>query len=108
MRKFNREEVIKAIENSSGFISSIAVTLKCDWHTAKKFIEKYQLEYMLTDKTEAVTDEVEGCLLKKIREGDTTAMIFYLKTKGRNRGYSEKIEIADQRPIIQIMDLHTQ
>jgi len=41
---------------------------------------------------EGIYDEAEIYLQKKIREGDTRAIIFFLKTKCKDRGYTERIE----------------
>lgn len=38
-------------------------------------------------------DRAETALQGLIEAGNVTAIIFYLKTKGKNRGYSEKTEI---------------
>jgi len=45
--------------------------------------------------------------LNQIREGNTSATIFYLKTKGKNRGYVERTELSmpDNTPIkVHIID----
>lgn len=46
-------------------------------------------------------DHVEHQLHKNIDAGDTTAMIFYLKTIGKKRGYIERSEVtgADGGPV---------
>lgn len=56
------------------------------------------------DESEDTTcDFVENQLLKRIKDEDTAAIIFYCKTKMRNRGYIERKELEhsgnQQKPI---------
>jgi hypothetical protein len=44
---------------------------------------------------EAEIDFTETALKQQIREGNITAIIFYLKTRGKERGYVERTEIND-------------
>jgi len=49
----------------------------------------------ICDEVEIVTHSfVEDKLLAKIAQDDTTAIIFYCKTKLRHKGYSERVELA--------------
>lgn len=45
---------------------------------------------MVAEVMEAQIDHVESRLMELINSGDTSATIFYLKTKGRGRGWSDK------------------
>lgn len=42
---------------------------------------------------EHLIDFAENSLLKQIENGNTTATIFFLKTRGKHRGYVEKQEL---------------
>lgn len=54
----------------------------------------------LLEADEGVIDRVEGKLLQKINDGDRQCIIFYLKTKAKHRGYTEKVEhIVNGTPV---------
>ncbi len=85
-----KSELKKAIEGSGGYISNIARRLNVDWHTAKKYIDRHKLNGLLKIEDEKLNDIAEMKLVDKIKAGDTTAIIFRLKTKARDRGYVEQ------------------
>ena len=105
-KNYTTDELLKAIKNSAGIYSTIAGNLQCEWHTAKKYIESD--EKALTaynNETERVLDVTENKLFEKIKEGDTQMIKYMLSTKGRKRGYNEKIDldvsVKEIKPIIE-------
>jgi hypothetical protein len=52
-----------------------------------------KLRELVDELSESFTDEAEQTLFKLIREGNPAAVIFYLKTRAKDRGYSERFEI---------------
>ena len=58
-----------------------------DWKKTKpKLVEA------LNEVDESLLDFAESKLMKKIDEDDTTCILFYLRTKGKDRGYVERVE----------------
>jgi len=55
---------------------------------------KPTLKVVLADAREKMIDNVESKLYSKALDGDTTAMIFFLKTQGKGRGYVERQEVT--------------
>ena len=48
----------------------------------------------VNDLQEVAIDFAESQLHKQINDGNTSATIFYLKTKGKKRGYIERSEVV--------------
>jgi hypothetical protein len=48
----------------------------------------------ITALEEGDIDSAETALKRQILDGNITAIIFYLKTKGKNRGYVERQELT--------------
>lgn len=89
-----KKEMLKALESCLGVVTSAAKRVGIDRNTHYLWMrndEKYN-EAVLSLQDVAL-DFAESSLMNQIKAGDTTATIFYLKTKGKRRGYIEKIEI---------------
>jgi sugar-specific transcriptional regulator TrmB len=93
--KFTKEQVIDAIKRSRGFISQAAKILKCAVPTIYNYKERYpEVEEAIKNERESLLDFAEGKLLENINNNDNAAIIFFLKTQGKHRGYSEKEQIT--------------
>lgn len=92
--KLNKKIAKEALENSGGIISHAAVKLNVSRTTLYSFMTKHpDLIEFKNAVEEKNLDLAEDQLLTQIKSGVTPAIIFYLKTKGRRRGYSEKSEM---------------
>ena len=87
------------LRNNLGHISRACESAKISRGTYYKWIDEAEFKEQVDAVNEGLVDHVEHQLLKKIDMGDTTAIIFYLKTKGKNRGYVEKQEVSLSKPI---------
>ena len=94
--QYTAEQVAQAIIKAQGVLIGAAQALGCSRQTVDNYIKKYKtVKDAYAEANEITIDFVETALLKKIKSGDTTAMIFYLKTKGKNRGYVERQEVEN-------------
>ena len=97
-KSIKEKDLLAAIEDSNGFVTTIAARLHCSWHAADNAIKASALALQaIKDEEEKTLDFVEGKAIKKINEGDGAMIRFYLATKGKKRGYTydEKME-ADE------------
>lgn len=86
--------VEEALRNSAGIVLAAANILGCSPTTVRAHVAKHKrLQRVITEIEEDTCDLAESQLLKAIGAGDLKAVIFYLKTKGKRRGFSEKSEI---------------
>jgi len=89
------EKITPLIEEYNGNLSLVARRLGVSRMTVYRFMEnKPSIKLALTDAREKMVDNVESKLYSKALDGDTTAMIFFLKTQGKSRGYVERQEVT--------------
>lgn len=95
-KKDNQKLFLDAYEKAFGNISQACKMAGIDRTTfyAWKNDAKFQEQLAQVQPQERFVDFAEDALVKKISKGDTTAIIFALKTKGKHRGYVERNELT--------------
>ena len=105
-KDIHKKAMIEALEKSLGIVTTacksvgIARNTHYDW---LKDDEEYKSQVLAIE--DMTIDFAESHLHKKIKGGDTTATIFYLKTKGKKRGYIERMETENTNKNLDLSNL---
>lgn len=84
---------VEALVKACGIIAKACITVGIGRSTYYRWMaEDAVFKASVDEVMDTQVDFVEDNLLRLIREGDTSATIFYLKTKGKRRGYSDKAQ----------------
>jgi len=100
-----KKAFIEVLRNNAGNIklscekAGIGRTTYYNWIDDDKDFEKE-----VSNVNEELVDFAESQLMKKIQDGNLTAIIFFLKTKGQTRGYIEKQYIHQKQMNVPIKE----
>lgn len=90
-----KKAMVEALEKSLGIVTTackscgVARSTHYEW---LKDDEEYKTE--VEGIADIALDFAESQLHKQIQKGEVSSTIFYLKTKGKKRGYIEKSELG--------------
>ena len=92
-----KAKMLKALEKSLGVVTTACKMAKVGRTTYYEWLDKDpEFKKAVDDFNNIALDFAESKLYELIQEGNVTATIFYLKTKGKKRGYIERQEIAHE------------
>ena len=92
-----KKAMLAALEKSLGVVTTAANSVGITRKTHYDWLQKDKEYAAQVEALEnMVLDFAESQLHKQINEGNTTATIFLLKTKGKKRGYVERQEIMHE------------
>lgn len=93
----------KGLQATGGFISLAAQRLGCSTRTIqRRLASSARLQEALREISDKKLDLAEASLIKAIDRGESWAVCFFLKCKGKERGYVERQEVtgANGGPLI--------
>ena len=107
-KKITQEQMLEAIKNSQGLISKIKRKLEAmteetwSWETVERYVHKWEAcEQAVKAEKEAMLDIAENNIFKELANGDTATSKWYLRMKGKERGYEDTptIKLANTDPL---------
>ena len=92
----HKKAILDALEKSLGVVTTACKSVGIGRTTFYDWIkEDPEFKKKVKDINDIALDFAESSLHKQIKDGNTAATIFYLKTKGKKRGYVERQEIEN-------------
>lgn len=96
-KDYTKEEIIKAIEGSSGFYKVIAEKLDCHTTTLHRYIKKYDLGDAIRHEEKVnMVDRVAAGMITMFMDAETPHAVrasigkYLLSSKGKKDGWGEK------------------
>jgi hypothetical protein len=90
----HKKAMLDALEKSLGVVTSACKTVGVGRTTHYLWMqEDKEYKAAVDELSDVAIDFAESQLHKQIKEGNSTATIFFLKTKGKKRGYVERQEV---------------
>ena len=103
-RHIKKESLLKSLEQSLGVVTVACKKADIPRSTYYKWLNEDEVfAKQVRDIENVALDFAESQLHTQIGDGNTSATIFYLKTKGKKRGYIERTEV-EQNTNININD----
>lgn len=97
MRKteVQKKAMLAALERSLGIVTSACREVGITRETFYRWLkEDPEFKERVDDIDNMTLDYVETQLYKQIREGSEKSILFYMKYKGRKRGYTDSIDVT--------------
>lgn len=89
-----KKALIEAMQKNLGVVSAACRAVGIDRSTFYLYVKTDPVfAESVKDVEDIALDFVESKAYEQIKEGNTSMIIFYLKTKGRRRGYIERQEV---------------
>tara|TARA_R100000479_G_C6291158_1_gene166648 strand:+ start:105 stop:437 length:333 start_codon:yes stop_codon:yes gene_type:complete len=94
-----KEQLLESLERALGVVTTACKSANVARSTYYEWMKSDEVfRSRVQDISEIAIDFAESQLHKQIKDGNTTATIFFLKTKGRGRGYQENQSITFEEP----------
>ena len=102
-KKTKKEKFIEVLFENHGHISEACEKMNIcrkTFYNWKSSDSEFAADVQLVE--DSLIDYAKSKLMENITKNDTTSIIFFLKTKGKDQGFTEKQEIKLTKPIDEI------
>ena len=95
-----KKKMLAALERSLGVVTSACKAIGISRQTHYNWLNDDAAYKAEVESIEDIAlDFAESQLHKQIQDGEVSSTIFFLKTKGKKRGYVERQEVTQVEPI---------
>ena len=89
-----KKKLLEALERSLGIVTPACKEIGISRETFYRYYREDEVFKQAVDDINNITlDFVENQLLKQIKEGSERSILFYMKYRGKTRGYNDSLDI---------------